>query len=225
MSKYKVIENGKSYMCTVCKTVYTGPNSRNMAVRCYNDHQAVEALRNYIPYRPEPKKPGDGIERPDVYDHFRRINRANPDYLRVVMGKARYILDKRESRENIEAWLNAAIRRLESWEGCRSPLQRLSYAYKRRNWEAVKQAAIAFGYTVAVEMKLDTLNIPDIIRNELDLNRAIVEYLENNSSVNREFDLQAFRDKLEVDILLDDILRGDSENDNGEGPTSGDTES
>jgi len=60
-----------------------------------------------------------------------------------------------------------------------SPLQSLSYAYHYGGWQAVKQAAYSLAYDRAIQERLDELNIPEIIVNELSLNQVIKEVIDD----------------------------------------------
>lgn len=216
--RIKTLENGKSYMCTICETVHSGPNCRNRALKCYDSHFILsERIINHAPYNPEPKEPGAGVEYPDQYGHFRRLSPDNPEYNRIMVNKARHFLDQRE--RNLEKYLDSVLRKLEKWDHSKAtPLQRLSYAFYHGRWESVKQAAYALAYSRAVEMLIERLNIPEIIQSTLKLQRLLTEYLVDQEAIDRSHGqgekkeaLDRFLEWLKLQDEINNIEGGENE--------------
>jgi hypothetical protein len=200
MPKCRVIINGKAYACGSCCTVFDGANAKNLAIRCFNAHsEKKDALQsNFTPYN----RSGDdnilekdyraGVDYPAAgKEHlWRRVNRSNPDFYRIVMNKARLSAIRGELAE-----LSRQKKQSELWNPRISPLQRLAYAFHHGRWESVKQAAIAYGFSEAVQRKLNALNIPQALQDALHLKRELIKYLELEQDLTDE-QFNAYIDEL-----------------------------
>ncbi|OGO29971.1 MAG: hypothetical protein A2Z29_04705 [Chloroflexi bacterium RBG_16_56_11] len=208
MAKYRVLVNGRTFLCASCGAIYEGLNARKLVIACFDSHQAGPGKRPFIAYDRDGQLPGQGIEYPDGYGHFRRIGPGNPDYNRVQLGQARYYLSR---HDDILFWLDNAIRHLERWPDKVTALQRLAYAFKMRRWESVKQAAYALAYSEAVKRRLDALNVPDIIRAELKLHGLLADVINSEDANDRAAgrrDIEKLASQLRLQIQIDDILGG-----------------
>ena len=189
--------------CVICEVVYP---TRFQAQKCCQDKKPYSDFLNGVSafhlaklksFRPLPrltdKEPGEGIEYPDRNGHWRRgkpdtwlQKRANY-HKAMSQGYDRHYQElRRELYELFKEWLE--------WDTKISPLQRLAYAYHYGGWEAVKQAAVNMGYSQAIERRLDALNIPEIIRQELHLQALIQDYLDTERDVDRADYRQAVDD-------------------------------
>ena len=114
------------------------------------------------------------------------------------------------------SYVNQAIKGLEHWPETVTPIQRLAYAFKMRRWESVKQAAVALAYSIAISKRLDELDIPQIIREELKLHEVLKHYITDEDDADRRagrYNIDKLADKLRLDMELDDILRGSNADD------------
>jgi hypothetical protein len=209
--KYRVIKPGKAFMCSVCGTLYTGANCRNNAILCYESHQTQNLSRQpNVAYDIPEREPGDGIDRPYPSGHYKRVKPGSRHYNRLEMQKARRKWER--DREYVQHLMD----KLENWPESVTPIQRLAYAFKMRRWESVKQAAVALAYSVAISQRLDELNIPQILRDELKLHEVLKNLLTDEDRVDREQgqnDIDKLADRLRLDMELDDIIRGSEKND------------
>lgn len=202
-------------MCAVCGTIFEGGNCRNLAARCYDSHEEENEPHGYLAGaydKTEPKQPGDGVEHPDRHGHFRRLNRDNPDFLRISMNKAAY--HNRMRFEADERYLDNMYKKIEEWRHKPSALQRLAQAYHYGRWESVKQAAVAMGYETAIQRRLDEMNIPQLVQDQLELAplfTEVAESLRDLDVVDAQTAIRALLDRIHLENEINGILGGDNE--------------
>jgi len=190
---YNRLPNG-AYRCVICEEIY---KYRFDAQRCCHDKKPLadyqagtskwhyDRIRNFRPNPHLDKDPGEGIEYPDRNGHWRRLTKDTPKKRRVDYNKAMFLAQSRDYAQ-LRKELTRLYRQQHQWQYKTSPLQRLSYAYHYGGWEAVKQAAYSLAYSEAIGRRLDALNIPDLIRRELQLERLIKDHLETMSDINAQ---------------------------------------
>lgn len=218
MPKYRVLIPGRSYQCTACGAIHQGLNARNLAAACYQAHQDAESgPYNPLPYSHHDKAPGEGITRPDVHGHYRRVGPDSPDYNTVQYHQAFNRNSRRTEREL--AALDRLLGKPQVWKDKISPLQRLSYAYHYGGWESVKQAAYNLAYSEAIRQRLNEW-LPDLLRQTLHLDRLAREVISDELAQDKlaaRLDMQEFTrrivDRLALDRQLNDILEGENETD------------
>lgn len=183
---------GKKFACSICDTIFEGGNCRNLATRCYESHQRQnlkdEVLMNHFPNPHEKLKPGEGVDYLNRWHNWRRLTFGSKNYNRLQIGR---------SACRVEQYLYSLItRKPHVWKTKISSLQRLSYAFHYQGFEGVKQAAYALAYSEAVQKRLDDLNIPELIRSLLSLDKLLPELMS-------DFDFARYiESKQDIDAFL-----------------------
>jgi len=223
MSKIKTVIQGRAYLCRECGKLFDGLNCRNLALRCFDSHQAAPKATPFVAYTHNgpldflDTDPRAGVDYPDdTKEHrWRRVKRDNPDFKRIVLGKSRLMAERRE--------LLAMFPHRENWGKEGHFLQRLSQAYHFRRWESVKQAAVAYGFSEAVRRRLDELNIPQLIIDQFHLVDLFVDVagdMEEYNILDARKAIQMLYERMALDSELNDIIE-EADNDAGSNPTGG----
>lgn len=149
MDYFKVIENGKSYACVICGTIYDGWGARHQAKSCCSDKKPVSlqairqaeeilASKHHMPTPRLQKEPGEGIRFKDRWGHWRRGKPGSAPQTRAEYHKAFSHIEKQIKQEEI-ARLNQLMPPDPVIE--RTPRQKLAYAIITGNYEAAARAA------------------------------------------------------------------------------------
>lgn len=209
--KYRIIVRGKAVACAECGTVFEGGNCRNMASSCFDSHFLEPEVRPFLPYEKEPKAEGEGVLFPDKHGHWKRLSESNPDRKKVEYNKAMHQAANRD-REDQKRLIRDLFKSSQVWKDNISPLQRLSYAYHHGSWESVRQAAYALAYSEALRKKIDSLDIPLLIREALQLDNLAAEVMRDSQAIDLEQakrEVQYKMTELDIQTFLDQLERGE----------------
>lgn len=228
--KFKVLIPGQKYACTTCGQVFEGMNCRNWAIKCYESHDDSADFFN-VAYNPQPRQkrqrqPGECVEYPDSGGHhpWARLSKRSNQYNRLQTSRSLYRCEQYDKKH--EEYLDRLISKPHIWKDKISPLQRLSYAFHYGGWEAVKQAAYNLAYSEAITKRLDEMNIPDVIRDLLHLDKLLNEMLGDLDFIKYQEaknDLDAFLRRLEMTDFIEglniDDFEGENKDDNSDNGT------